>query len=526
MVYAKTGLSIFKIDTVSDFQQYCCFKVSDVTFFLVYRSPNAPPASIDCLGQLIRAAPTNSLIIGDINLPEVDWEVAAGTGKAGPLLEAMQDRLMTQLIDFPTQVSGNILDLLITDMPERIQDIKPDGRLGGSDHVVINCTVTMDIPRTRVKKSVLMWNKADFTGMGAQLGSTPWEDLFRTRSANEQWEVFRDHLQAAVNKYVPVKQAGPPGRPPWMSREISAAIRSKRRLWRETQSRGRTEEYRRADKEVKKLIRKSKREYEKKLAKGGPTNRRPFYAYVKRKTKSRQTVGPLLDRAKNKVTDNKGMVDLLNRYFSSVFTPDAGGPVPDAAPTVAPYIGDLRVTTAMVEKAIEKLRPSSAAGPDGIGPQLLQQLKATVAPVLASIFNTSLKDGCVPEDWRKAHVNPIFKKGAKSEPGNYRPVLLTSVCGKLLERLIKDRVMEHLLKNNLIFSSQHGFMPNKSCTTNLLEFFETVSEAIDGGDPFDVLFLDFAKAFDKVPTRPLLAKLEALGVGGQLLTWIREWLTD
>ncbi len=262
LVYAKTGLSIFKIDTVSDFQQYCCFKVSDVTFFLVYRSPNAPPASIDCLEQLIRAAPKNSIIIGDINLPEVDWEVAAGTGKAGPLLEAMQDRLLTQLIDFPTQVSGNILDLLITDMPERIQDIKPDGRLGGSDHVVINCTVTMDIPRTKVKKSVLMCNKADFTGMGAQLGSTPWEDLFRTRSANEQWEVFRDHLQAAVNKYVPVKQAGPPGRPPWMSREISAAIRSKRRLWRETQSRGRTEEYRRADKEVKKLIRKSKREYD------------------------------------------------------------------------------------------------------------------------------------------------------------------------------------------------------------------------------------------------------------------------
>ncbi len=238
------------------------------------------------------------------------------------------------------------------------------------------------------------------------------------------------------------------------------------------------------------------------------------------------TVGPLLDRAKNKVTDNKGMADLLNQYFSSVFTPDAGGPVPDAAPTVAPDIGDLRVTTAMVEKAIEKLRPSSAAGPDGIGPQLLQQLKATVAPVLASIFNTSLKDGCVPEDWRKAHVNPIFKKGAKSEPGNYRPVSLTSVCGKLLERLIKDRVMEHLLENNLIFNSQHGFMPNRSCTTNLLEFFETVSEVIDGGDPFDVVFLDFAKAFDKVPTRPLLAKLEALGVGGQLLTWIREWLTD
>ena len=69
-------------------------------------------------------------------------------------------------------------------------------------------------------------------------------------------------------------------------------------------------------------------------------------------------------------------------------------------------------------------------------------------------------------------------------------------------------------------------MPNKSCTTNLLKFFETVSDVIDGGDLFDIVFLDFAKAFDKVPTRPLLAKLEALGIGGQILAWIRGWLTN
>ena len=88
------------------------------------------------------------------------------------------------------------------------------------------------------------------------------------------------------------------------------------------------------------------------------------------------------------------------------------------------------------------------------------------------IFRESMKTREVPSDWKKANVTPIFKKGAKAEPGNYRPVSLTSVCCKLMETLIRDQLMDHLLKNDLINQSQHGFMPGKSCCTNLLEFFE------------------------------------------------------
>ncbi len=153
-------------------------------------------------------------------------------------------------------------------------------------------------------------------------------------------------------------------------------------------------------------------------------------------------------------------------------------------------------------------------------------LKKVVSPILAEIFNTSLNDGTVPEDWRSANVTPIYKKGAKSDPGNYRPVSLTSVSCKLMERLVKDKLMDHFLSNNLILPSQHGFMPSKSCATNLLEFFEVATKAVDDGDPFDIVFLDFAKAFDKVPVASLLAKLEALGVTGHLLRWIKNWLRD
>ena len=131
------------------------------------------------------------------------------------------------------------------------------------------------------------------------------------------------------------------------------------------------------------------------------------------------------------------------------------------------------------------------------------------------IFRKSVNNGQVPEEWRTATVVPIYKKGAKSAAGNYRPVSLTCVSCKVLESILKDDIMEHLSRNKLIKSSQHGFVKGKSCTTNLLEFLDKITEAADRGIATDVVYLDFAKAFDKVPTERLLKKLEAHGIGGK-----------
>jgi retron-type reverse transcriptase len=96
---------------------------------------------------------------------------------------------------------------------------------------------------------------------------------------------------------------------------------------------------------------------------------------------------------------------------------------------------------------------------------------------------------------------------------------------KLLESIIKDKIMEHLLENNLIKDSQHGFMPGKSCATNLVEFMDVVSKAVDDGEAVDIFYLDFAKAFDKVPRQRLIAKLRAKGIEKGVVTWIEDWLT-
>ena len=120
--------------------------------------------------------------------------------------------------------------------------------------------------------------------------------------------------------------------------------------------------------------------------------------------------------------------------------------------------------------------------------------------------------GVVPQEWKEARVSPLFKKGKRDKPENYRPVSLTSIVGKILESIIKDNLVEHLDRHRLIRNSQHGFTKSKSCLTNILSFMESVTLNVDKGNPVDIVYLDFAKAFDKMPHEGLLNKLKAHGV--------------
>jgi hypothetical protein len=179
-----------------------------------------------------------------------------------------------------------------------------------------------------------------------------------------------------------------------------------------------------------------------------------------------------------------------------------------------------------VRKQIQKLKPTGAAGPDGISTRLLQACKDEISPVLATICRKSLRDGAVPAEWKTANVVPIFKKGSKKVPGNYRPISLTCICCKIMESVLKEDICLHLKRNKIITGSQHGFTKGRSCTTNLLEFMEKVTKAADEGKSIDIIYLDFAKAFDKVPIRRLIAKLSGMGISGNVLRWISDWLTD
>ena len=107
--------------------------------------------------------------------------------------------------------------------------------------------------------------------------------------------------------------------------------------------------------------------------------------------------------------------------------------------------------------------------------------------------------GDVLVHWKLANVMPTFKKGRKDDPGSYRPISLTSVSGKVMEQIISGTIMDQLKVNQGIRPSQHGFTKGRSCLTNLISFYDKVTQLVDEGQAVDVVYLDFSKAFDTVP---------------------------
>jgi len=149
-----------------------------------------------------------------------------------------------------------------------------------------------------------------------------------------------------------------------------------------------------------------------------------------------------------------------------------------------------------------------------------------VAYPLSVIFNHTLQTGSLPDIWRTAVITPVFKKGSPSDAQNYRPISLTCVACKLMECGVRAALLTHLSEQNIITPEQHGFLSRRSTVTNLLECSSDWNIAIDAGCGVDIIYLDYAKAFDSVVHSKLIAKLELYGTHPIMLHWINSFLSD
>lgn len=183
------------------------------------------------------------------------------------------------------------------------------------------------------------------------------------------------------------------------------------------------------------------------------------------------------------------------------------------------------VTTEGITKLLKNLNTNKAQGPDKLPTVILKQHADLVAPILQVIFQQSLDTGTVPSDWQKADVVPVFKKGDKSKPENYRPVSLTCVTSKILEHILHSHILKHLDEHHILANFQHGFRKKHSCETQLLTTIENLARNRDKSLQTDLLILDFSKAFDTVPHQRLLYKLKYYGIHESTQNWIQSWLT-
>nr|VZI24943.1 unnamed protein product [Spirometra erinaceieuropaei] len=201
----------------------------------------------------------------------------------------------------------------------------------------------------------------------------------------------------------------------------------------------------------------------------------------------------------------------LSRFFQSVFTIEVAVPTDHCNVDNVLTIDSVVLTKPIVQQELLKLKEGTSPGPDEIPAKLLKELATELAEPLSLLFQASLDAGRLPPEWKTAWISPIHKNGSRASANNYRPVSLTSICCKVMDRIIKRELVRVLEQNHLLCDAQHGFRRGRSCLTNLLYCLEQWTRAIDEGNVVHVAYIAFKKAFDSVPHQRLLYKLSRIG---------------
>ena len=205
---------------------------------------------------------------------------------------------------------------------------------------------------------------------------------------------------------------------------------------------------------------------------------------------------------------------------SSVSTDDTKTSLPDLGPSQYQSMEDITVSCKGVVKLLKNLNPHKIAGPDEIPLMLLKK----AADEITLLFQASLSQGNTPSTWHEALVVPILKKGSKSDASNYRPISLTSVLCKHCEHILHSTILTHLANHKILSDAQHGFRKRRSYDTQLLLALNDFARGLEDKSQADIIFLDFAKAFDKISHQGLLRKAYYYGICGHTFKWIESFL--
>ncbi len=216
---------------------------------------------------------------------------------------------------------------------------------------------------------------------------------------------------------------------------------------------------------------------------------------------------------------------LFNSYFASVFSFIENPNIPNFKQYPYQYFPDIIFYPEKVYAQLKSLNNKSSKGPDNIPQDFLINFAFQLAEPLSKIYQVSLDSSDIPNDWRLAHIVPIFKKGSRQEVSNYRGVSLLCTPSKPMEAEIADVIMDYLKMGQKFFSGQHGFLPNKSTTSQLLCCLNSWTAAVDHKEYIDVVYIDISKAFDTVNHLVLVAKLRSLGISESVVSWISNYLS-
>ena len=465
-------------------------------------------------------------VVGDFNLPEVNWSNGqSSTRLGGRFVDLFNDLGLSQMITTPTHEKGKTLDLLFTNLVGAIENIVvlDKNEICSSDHYGITFSIKMKFRKKVNKRKIYNFKRADWEGLNRDLKSERW-DAHLYCDAETGWHRFKTILNHHMERRIPTITITDKDQPPWFDSDTYQMCLKKKRLHAKFKQTGSAEDYLKYSESrvnFKNLVKE-------KMISNFNDDEDPaliskkFWTHVKSTSKSSRIPGTVNynGRFRNNPTDQ---AQLFNEYFEGQFSDASSYDINIDYSNDS--VNDIDFSISRIRKILKDINVNKAAGPDRINGKVLKNCREGIAYPLSCLFKISYNTGHLPAEWKLANVVPVYKKGAKTSVENYRPISLTCLTMKVFEKIVRDELLSKC--RDKLDQRQHGFLPKKSCTTQMVGYIDSLCVSINENIRTDVVYFDFAKAFDSVNHDIILQKLKTnFCIDGTLLKFIMNYLKD
>ena len=529
----------------------CTFRNTAILVGVIYKSPSISYKKYEEISEIIATITTkysNVILLGDynINFAKPDLPETKFFNK-----EIVEPFGLKQIVTKPTRItdkSKTLIDLILVNNPTMVKNTDVIDLAGASDHCLV--FLSYSVKRPKFKPKTIM--RRDFRNFSEckfneDIDNVPWgnvnvfennNELFQSENNDERTPLtilnnkvtaFENKFLDICNKHAPLKEVKikKPVNPSWMSDDILQKMDS-RDLFKKYFNLTNDIYYFNKFKEMKNIVTHAIRRA--KIA--------DFNSKINSKLRNIKQFHTNL-KALNVVNNgikNYGICSFspteLNNFFSSYNN------TPVDPTTLANELDRIAKTSHVCEtftfseiseidiKKVVKTIKSNSSGIDNISVFFLKTCINHISPVLADIFNFSLREKIFPDKWKIAIIKPIPKINNPSKLKDYRPISLLSALSKIFEKLVSDQMKKHFFDNKLLNKNQSGYKPHHSCTTALLYISDYIYDAMDNGEIVFLVLLDYSKAFDLASHNLIIAKLRALGFAESALDWLASYLNN
>ena len=536
----------------------------NLVIIVLYRPPDTTSqkfseqlSKVENFLKSTHAPAPNIIFMGDFNFPHIKWAEGEGSaiireiGNASKeskeqfqlLQNFCNENNLNQYIHEKTRLH-NTLDLIFTNNDEWVHNVEIS-KTKYSDHNLIEVTSRVNHKYQGKKKSeqvegMSMYNfnrkNIDWESIALDFMNNDWHSILANGNIESNFQKLHEKAIELCDNYIPKR-----------TKRKSKSERRKRLLFKRrkfitTRLKSPTlPSYHRRkletdlkiiEEKMIKFFKEQEEKEEKSAIDSIKSNPKSFFSYAKRKQKTKPGIGPLQRSDGSYTDDPQEMCDILRSQYESVFSnPKTSFQIDDPDKfffennVTSPSFTDIDLSPEDFIEAIDEMPMHSAPGPDAWNSIFIKKCKNAIALPLCMIWRKSVDAGNIPDDKLLTDTCPLLKGGNKALAKNYRPIALTSHLTKIFERVLRKKLMHYMEENHFFNPGQHGFRSGRSCLSQLLDHLDQVLTAMEDKKNFDVIYTDFAKAFDKCDHGIIAHKLKKIGISGKIGRWIFYFLT-